>query len=275
MQKLNLNTGNLNRDRLSVVQKVDNAVVSIILTTPHVAVYIFEGNKWERKNIEGPLYLVRRCQDPEFALLVLNRKGPEHMVEPITEHFDFNDQEPYIIFRNSKATPPVPHGMWFKSPEDRRKLWHEIQSINSTLQQRKAGVGTSDVRATPSGGAANMNGQHLQQQLLSSQQLRAQVQQMMQQQHQMHAQIHQQQQILQQQQMHIQQLATSHAKPSQTPPSTPPVQGLSANEVELSMSQLKKILMRMVQDDRFVGALHAQYVKAQRKKRGAVATQGN
>ena len=39
-------------------------------------------------------------------------------------------------------------------------------------------------------------------------------------------------------------------------------------------AQLQKILMRMVQDERFVGALHAQYVKAQRKKRAAAAAAG-
>ena len=122
------------------------------------------------------------------------------------------------------------------------------------------------------GGVLDINSRQMQQHVQNSRQLQIQVQRMLQQQSQMHAQIQQQQQILQQQQIHIQQqqiqLAASQAKPHQV---QPPVPGLTASQVELSMNQLQKILMRMVQDDRFVGALHAQCVKAQRKKRAAVA----
>ena len=112
MQTLTLNTGTLSRDRLAVVQNVDPQIVEIVLTTPHVAVYVFQQglNQWDRKNIEGPLYLVRRAARPEFSLLILNRKGPNHMCELITEHHEFNNQDPYIIFRNAQASQPLPPG---------------------------------------------------------------------------------------------------------------------------------------------------------------------
>jgi uncharacterized phage infection (PIP) family protein YhgE len=174
--------------------------------------------------------------------------------------------------------------MWFKSPDDRGKLWKEVQKIRMLLGQQKADVALSGgVSADSSGGASgagaagglDISTRQMQQHMQSSRQLHLQVQQMMQQQRQMHARIQQQQQILQQQQMHIQQqqiqLTAAQAKPPQV---QPPVSGLTAGQVELSSAQLQKILMRMVQDERFVGALHAQYVKAQRKKRAAAAAAG-
>lgn len=285
MQKLTLNTESLSRDRLAVVQKVDSAVRAIILTTPHVAVYVFKVGKWERKNIEGPLYLVRRSQAPEFSLLVLNRKGPNHMVELLTEHYEFNDQEPYVIFRDSKAPTPTPHGMWFKSSEDRNKLWKEIQNINALLLQQKgqSARGSSSIGASISGGKGfahkgggpDISPQQIHECIQSSNQINHQVQQMVQQQRQMHAQIQQQQQILQQQQMRIQQqqvqLSAFQVSPLQVQPQ---ISGLTSGQVELSVAQLQKILMRMVQDERFVVALHAQYIKAQRKKRAAATAAG-
>ena len=43
---------------------------------------------------------------------------------------------------------------------------------------------------------------------------------------------------------------------------------LSADEVELTKPQLQAMLIRMLQDDRFIGLLHQQYVQSLRKRRG-------
>jgi hypothetical protein len=218
MQTLTLNTGTLSRDRLAVVQNVDPQVVEIVLTTPHVAVYVFQQgrNQWDRKNIEGPLYLVRRAARPEFSLLILNRKGPNHMSELITEHHEFNNQDPYIIFRNARAPQPLPHGMWFKSAEDRGKLWTAIQKIKLRLSGMGAGAG---------GGGGSGNGQ----------------------------------------------AAGGGAAAAAPAAPSAPIAGLTADQVELSQVQLQKLLIRMVQDERFVGLLHKQYVASLRKRRAAAS----
>ena len=247
--------------------KCMRVVLSAVATAP----YILYG---------GPLHVLygelkqelKACREHSFSivsqLLVLNRKGPNHMVELLTEHYEFNDQEPYVIFRDSKAPTPTPHGMWFKSSEDRNKLWTEIQNIKALLLQQKGQttMGGSSIGASVSGGKGfahkgggpDISPQQIHECIQSSNQINLQVQQMMQQQRQMHAQIQQQQQILQQQQMRIQQqqiqLSASQATPLQVQPQ---ISGLTGGQVELSVAQLQKILMRMVQDERFVGALHA------------------
>jgi hypothetical protein len=215
-QLLQLNTGTLQNSQLSALQKVDPSIVAILTSSPHVAVYIFPegGSSWERKNIEGPLYLVRRSSLPQFSFVILNRKGNQHMVEMISTHFEFQNQDPYIIFRNTKAHNPVPHGMWFKSPIDRERVWQQFQTIKETLVRRSQ--------------------QQQQPPRSSVQQLQQQVQQM--------------------------NVGGSIAD-------------LTADQVELSKSQLQKILIGMMKSEKFVDMLHKQYVAALRKRRAA--QQGN
>ena len=224
-QLLQLNTGTLQNSQLSALQKVDPAIVAILTGSPHVAVYIFpQGAKqWERKNIEGPLYLVRRSTLPQFSFIILNRKENSHMVEMIDLNFEFQNQEPYIIFRNSKAPVPMPHGMWFKSTEDRERVWQHFQTIKDTLKSRARGGSGSD-----SGGGGVRQGQRPGG---GGGQAVAPVTNQM-------------------QQMRVEDPA-----------------GLTADQVELSKSQLQKLLIGMMSNDKFVDQLHSLYVSALRKRR--------
>ena len=227
-QLLQLNTGTLQNSQLSALQKVDPAIVAILTGSPHVAVYIFpQGAKqWERKNIEGPLYLVRRSTLPQFSFIILNRKENSHMVEMIDLNFEFQNQEPYIIFRNSKAPVPMPHGMWFKSTEDRERVWQHFQTIKDTLKRRaRGGDGGGD---SGSGGNVRQG----QRPGGGGNQAVAPVTNQM-------------------QQMRVED----------------PAGGLTADQVELSKSQLQKILIGMMSNDKFVDQLHSLYVSALRKRR--------
>ena len=89
----------------------------------------------------------------------------------------------------------------------------------------------------------------------------------MQQQRQMHAQIQQQQQILQQQQMRIQQqqiqLSASQATPLQV---QPPNIWADWQPGRIICGTASKILMRMVQDERFVGALRTTHKGTEKEK---------
>jgi hypothetical protein len=228
---LQLNTGTLQNSQLSALQKIDSSIVAILTASPHVAVYIFKqgAKQWERKNIEGPLYLVRRSTLPQFSFVILNRKGNQHMVELIDVNFEFSQQDPYIIFRNTKAQDPMPHGMWFKSDQDRQKVWQQVQQIKTTLERRAnngggGGSGGGNIgsnnggksRNSGNGGRGNGN----------TPQLSQQVQQM------------------------------NMNDPNLTP-----------NQVELSKTQLQKMLLAMMKSEKFVDMLHTQYITALRKRR--------
>ena len=145
---LQLNTGGLQNSQLTVLRRVDPTIAEILTSSSCVAIYIYkqDENKWERKNIEGPFYLVRRSTSPQFSFVILNRKGNQYMVELIDNNFEFNYQEPpntSIIFRNTKAQEPLPHSIWFKSAIDRDKVWPQIQQIMNTLKRSGQATGNT------------------------------------------------------------------------------------------------------------------------------------
>jgi len=247
---LNLNTDSLQNSQLSALQKVDSSIVAILTSSPHVAIYIFPkgAQQWQRKNIEGPLYLVRRSSLPQFSFVILNRKGNQHMIEMISTSFEFQNQDPYIIFRNSKAQNPLPHGMWFKSTEDRERVWKQFETIKDTLARRNHGGNGGQQQSNP-----NQQQQQQQQQQRQLQQRQQQLQQQQQQQRQQNQQNLRGAPVQQIQQMNV--------------------QGMTSDQVELSKVQLQKILIGMMKSDKFVDMLHKQYLGALRKRRAA-ASQG-
>ena len=121
-----------------------------------------------------------------------------------------------------EAQDPMPHGMWFKSDQDRQKVWQQVQQIKTTLERRANAAGGSGGGGGNNGGGNNGgkirnsgngrgNG--------NTPQLSQQVQQM------------------------------NMNDPNLTP-----------NQVELSKTQLQKMLLAMMKSDKFVDMLHTQYI---------------
>lgn len=45
----------------------------------------------------------RRVQKPQHGFMVMNRLSTTNLVEPITEKLDFQDQTPFLLYRNGKG----------------------------------------------------------------------------------------------------------------------------------------------------------------------------
>jgi hypothetical protein len=77
---------------LAALRRIDSAISAILCTSTHVAVYELpvegaEAGQWQRRDIEGPLFIVRRGVERgsgSHAVIVTNRKSPENFVNDIT-----------------------------------------------------------------------------------------------------------------------------------------------------------------------------------------------
>ncbi len=60
---------------LSVLQKIDPHITDILDQASHVVVYDFdqERNKWEKRGIEGTLFICSRNIHPFHGFMILNR----------------------------------------------------------------------------------------------------------------------------------------------------------------------------------------------------------
>ncbi|XP_054707664.1 mRNA-decapping enzyme 1A-like [Uloborus diversus] len=117
------------RMNLAALRKVDSSISSIVDNANQVALYkyISEGSKWEKTDIEGTLFVYMRSQKPQHGFMVMNRLSTTNLVEPITERLDFQDQTPFLLYRNGKGHI---YGIWFYEKENCMKIFKLLTSLS-------------------------------------------------------------------------------------------------------------------------------------------------
>ncbi|XP_074567343.1 mRNA-decapping enzyme-like protein isoform X2 [Curcuma longa] len=113
----NLDQNSTKVHNLTVLQRVDSFVEDILMTAAHVTVYEFniELNQWNRKDVEGSLFVVKRNAQPRFQFIVMNRRNTDNLVENLLGDFEYEVQVPYLLYRN--AAQEV-NGIWFYNSPD-------------------------------------------------------------------------------------------------------------------------------------------------------------
>jgi len=133
---------------LRVLQRIDSNIVDLAITATHVVLYEFNNAKqrWEKKNVEGWLALTKRSEAPRFKLIVLNRSSTENLEVPITASFQMQVKEPYMIFRDSKASSSSGsgsstnggadesiRGIWFHDGKERDQIASYLEQVVKSL----------------------------------------------------------------------------------------------------------------------------------------------
>ena len=74
---------------LGVLKRRDADIVRVLDMAGHVVLYQFneESKAWDRRNMEGSLFVVQRATEPSYQFVVLNRLSSENLVETIDENF--------------------------------------------------------------------------------------------------------------------------------------------------------------------------------------------
>ncbi|RLN16959.1 mRNA-decapping enzyme-like protein isoform X1 [Panicum miliaceum] len=98
---------------LSVLRRLDPAVVDILITAAHVVSYSFDEDieEWSRKPVEGSLFVVKRT---------------ENLVEDVLTDFEVQVHVPYVIYRNA-AEEII--GIWFYNPQECEEVAHLFHRI--------------------------------------------------------------------------------------------------------------------------------------------------
>mmetsp|Transcript_7992 Transcript_7992/g.21295 ORF Transcript_7992/g.21295 Transcript_7992/m.21295 type:complete len:177 (+) Transcript_7992:35-565(+) len=122
---------------LNVLRRVDSDIEQVLGTAAHVCLYAMtmDNPVWERKNIEGSLFLLKRRTSPRFQLAVLNKLSTENYTETIHGAFDVEISSPYLMYTLGDG---MVHGIWFYDEQ-------ELDKIASLLNRVKAGLPKPDV----------------------------------------------------------------------------------------------------------------------------------
>mmetsp|Transcript_37183 Transcript_37183/g.52534 ORF Transcript_37183/g.52534 Transcript_37183/m.52534 type:complete len:267 (+) Transcript_37183:189-989(+) len=112
---------------LKVLQRNDSAVLDIVSSATHVCLYEFKEGQggWEKLQVEGSLFLVKRvaAADPRFQLIILNRNSTDNFTMPIMGDLQVQNSDPYLITR--QKDPELIYGIWFHNGQE-RDLFSEV-----------------------------------------------------------------------------------------------------------------------------------------------------
>lgn len=91
-----------NSINLRALQKMDPTIKDILQEFGQVAVYYYtENKKWERKNIEGPLFFCRRTRNPtDFAFVVINRLNTQNLFQELFVGLETSVTSPYFMYKS-------------------------------------------------------------------------------------------------------------------------------------------------------------------------------
>ncbi|KAK9840834.1 hypothetical protein WJX81_007923 [Elliptochloris bilobata] len=121
-----------NKLNLQVLKRIDPATEDVLATAGHVALYDFnqESSCWERKDVEGSLFLLKRRTNPRFQFIILNKKSQDNYVEDVLGGFQFEKSKPYLLYRNKKDEVV---GIWFYDQGECDKVEALLQRIVATF----------------------------------------------------------------------------------------------------------------------------------------------
>ena len=142
---------------LSVLKRRDAAIKEVLDMAGHVVMYRFNEEKqsWDRKNVEGSLFVVERTTVPTHQFVVLNRLSSENLVESINEDFQMELTEQFLLYRNSAQEI---NGIWFYSPTERAAMAELLTSLSVPAEGGESATQATTAATEPEAQPPSPNG---------------------------------------------------------------------------------------------------------------------
>ncbi|CAB4394231.1 unnamed protein product [Rhizophagus irregularis] len=106
---------------LNVLRRHDQNIVEIIDSSSYVVVYKFDQGAWTKKGVEGTLFVFKRCVQPVYGFIVMNRLGIDNFMAPLTDGMELEFKDEYIIYRTTDDVDNI-HGIWVFETKDRERI---------------------------------------------------------------------------------------------------------------------------------------------------------
>jgi len=123
---------------LRVLQRSDTCIESIVESATHVGLYEFlqDDQRWEKKPIEGSLFLATRSRDSssQFQLVILNRSSANNWTVDVTRRMQLQNTDPYLIIRQKNGGESTILGIWFHNGQERDKIANLLSKAVQSLE---------------------------------------------------------------------------------------------------------------------------------------------
>lgn len=147
---LNINEQARKEANLRLLQRsTDRNITNILSWATHVVLYGFNSTQqqWVKSNVEGSFFLAERRTIPAgnssssttspCVLVIMNRNSPQNYVMELTTDFQVQASDPYLIFKNysNDGTAATIRGVWFPNANERTQLFDVLSTTLDALQR--------------------------------------------------------------------------------------------------------------------------------------------
>eukprot|EP00533_Pseudo-nitzschia_delicatissima_P014120 CAMPEP_0197262604 /NCGR_PEP_ID=MMETSP1432-20130617/582_1 /TAXON_ID=44447 /ORGANISM="Pseudo-nitzschia delicatissima, Strain UNC1205" /LENGTH=246 /DNA_ID=CAMNT_0042726907 /DNA_START=23 /DNA_END=763 /DNA_ORIENTATION=- len=237
MTKINLNVNEQARKEANMrllKRSVDRSITDILGGATHVVLYHFheESQSWEKSDVEGSLSLCVRDGGTRHVLVILNRNSPDNYPMDFTADFQLQKSDPFLIFKNYENNNNNNSDERERGAATIRGIWFPHDNERDTMNELLVGVLKSLKEAPPPAPVADRNAATAS--LFAA--------------------------------LNISSPPSQQARPptgqtlsqSQSPSQSP---SQSNQQPILDKKSLQLALLSLIQDERFLDLIHAQYLK--------------
>lgn len=84
---------------LLAIKRIDPFADRIVTHSANAATFSFNvtENKWEKTDVDGPLFVYRRIDAPMYSIMIANRQSLTDFIEPVTKELKLKYEPPYIL----------------------------------------------------------------------------------------------------------------------------------------------------------------------------------
>jgi len=122
---------------LQELQASDPQVDNIVGYSAAVVVYLLEqeGDSpgWQKQDIEGPVFIVKRKALPRYRLLVKNAAGGDNLLDAVHSEWQLDCQESYVFYQTQDTSQKV-RGLWFAENDERTRMEQVISGVLEELR---------------------------------------------------------------------------------------------------------------------------------------------
>jgi hypothetical protein len=117
-----------------------------------VGLYEFQQttNAWEKKRVEGSLFLVKKTDAPRFQLQILNRNSTDNWTLAVSPDMQMQNQDPYLILGlSNQQGERVIQGIWFHNGQERDSIAAVLTKAIKALQVTADPVTAATILLSP------------------------------------------------------------------------------------------------------------------------------
>lgn len=183
-------------------------------------------------SLKGSMFVVKRSSDPRFNIVVMNRTSKDNFVFPMSAKFQKQVREPYFIFANRDDTDQQIRGAWFHDDGEREAIGKTLDRIVNAMSSNPEPETNADekVKKRISNSQATAT-------LLSA---------------------------LKIEKNHEQDDKKDSSNNTRAPNTQEEMKMLQ--NIELNKKELQLSLLSLINDERFIDLIHAQYLKIVRSR---------